>query len=71
VEEALEVIGVVEAVEVGVVLEEVQEATLEVQEKCTKLHVQNVNKNVKCLSNQPKESQFIVRNAIPSIKINF
>ena len=37
------------------------------QERCTRLHVQNVEKNVKFHSNQMDKNQFIVMNASKTI----
>jgi len=39
----------------------------EVQEKCIRLFVLNVAKNVKFPSNQPKENLFFVETALPSV----
>ena len=44
--------------ETAVVVEDLEETDL--QEKCTQLHVQNVEQNVKFHSNQMEKNQFIV-----------
>ena len=51
----------VDMVEIAVVVEDLEETDL--QEKCTRLHAQNVEKNVKFHSNQMDKNQFIVMNA--------
>ena len=47
--------------EIAVVVEDLEGTDL--QERCTRLHVQNVEKNVKFHSNQMDKNQFIVMNA--------
>ena len=47
--------------ETDVVVEDLEETDL--HERCTQLHVQNVEQNVKFHSNQTEKNQFIVMNA--------
>ena len=47
--------------EITVAVEDLEET--DHQERCTRLHVQNVEKNVKFHSNQLEKNQFIVMNA--------
>ena len=47
--------------EIAVVVEDLEET--DHQERCTRLHVQNVEKNVRFHSNQMDKNQFIVMNA--------
>ena len=49
--------------EITVAVEDLEET--DHQERCTRLHVQNVEKNVKFHSNQMEKNQFIVMTAFP------
>ena len=51
--------------EIAVVVEDLEGTDL--QERCTRLHVQNVEKNVRFHSNQMDKNQFIVMNASKTI----
>ncbi len=51
------------------IVEEAEEASTTAQEKCIKQYVLNVRKNVKFLSSQPKESQYIAVTVLQNTRV--